>query len=167
MWPIEAFVQTLDTQLHPGMLFRHREDWALCVQDLYKADQQAALLLQGSQVGAIYSLQGHLGPVMTLASGFTWRAMTDGIASDAESFQTACLCVTPSGPIVTGRGAHAHDSDPVVAFSLEGRAVPSPDFPILRHRLPLWAVHLCEASSFKSLGTLLEVDRRRPEQAAP
>lgn len=161
MWPIEAFIQTLDTQLRPGMLFRHREDWALCVQFPPKTEQRAALLLQGSQIGAVYSLDGHLGSVMTLADGFTWRATFDAMPGPTESFQTACLCVTASGPVVTGRSSYAYESDPVATFSLDGLAVLAPEVAALHQRLPGWAIHLCETGSFKSLGTLLQVDRRK------
>lgn len=70
MWPIEAFIQKLDIELHPGMLYRAREAWALCVQDPYNKEQRAGLLLEGEQVGAVYSIHGHMGPVMTLARDF-------------------------------------------------------------------------------------------------
>lgn len=165
MWPIEAFIQKLDIELHPGMLYRAREAWALCVQDPYNKEQRAGLLLEGEQVGAVYSIHGHMGPVMTLARDFAWRATIESMPAQCESYQTACLCITDKGPVVTGRHMHMHESDGVVGFTLRGQVVGPVDFGLLRNRSAIWDVQLCPAGAFKNLGVLLHIDRSAKPKA--
>lgn len=158
--PAEAFAQRYPKDLKPGALFKFRGRWALRVS--HGADFQAFLMLEGERAGWVFQLDGGIAQTVAIVEPFGWFPM---VAIDAkptlEADRTVTLTLTESGPVLVGADAR-NDWDPAyIAFKINGDETEVQEL-YRAMRFDQWSVELRHRDRpFDSLGTLLQIDRRR------
>lgn len=160
--PAQAFAQLYPKDLASGCLFKFRDSWALRVS--LEADLPGFLILEGERAGWVHLLGTGMTQSVAIVAPFKWFPM---VARDAkptlEADRTVTLTLTAEGPVMIGADAR-NDWDPTyIAFAPDGQSIEVQEL-YRALRFEQWSLELChEERPYLSLGTLLEVDRRKKD----
>jgi hypothetical protein len=158
--PAQAYAQVSPNELEPGRLFLFRSHWALRVSD--GAEFQGILMLDGERAGAVFQLAAGIAQCMAVVAPFNWFAMVaDDAKPTVEDDPEGALMLTANGPVIVGLDARNEWDPTYIAFASDGQQIEAQD--VHRSlRFEQWSVELCHPDRpFKSLGTLVELDRRK------
>lgn len=158
--PAQAFAQVYPRDLTPGSLFKFRGGWALRVSQ--GAEFQGLLLLEGERAGWVIQLGAGMAQCVTIVEPFSWFPMVDVDAKPSlEADQTVTLTLTADGPVIVGLDARDNWDRTYIAVGPDGQGVEAQDLHRAM-RFEQWSVELCHKDRpCSSLGTLLEIDRRK------
>lgn len=158
--PAQAFAQVYPGDLAPGSLFKFRGGWALRVSQ--GKEFQGLLLLEGERAGWVIQIGTGMAQGLAIVEPFSWFPVVDGDAKPTlEADYTVTLTLTTEGPVIVGADARDDWGRTYIAFAIDGQDVETQDL-YREMRFEQWSVELCHKDRpYSSLGTLLEVDRRK------
>lgn len=163
--PAQAFAQRYPLDLTPGQLFKFRDSWALRVS--HGEERQGFLLLQGERAGWVYEIGPGMAQCLAIVEPFGWFPMV--LVEDkptAQADRTLTLTLTPGKPVIVGADALRDWDQTYIAFGSDGRAIEVEDL-YRAMRYEQWSIALCHRDRpFSSLGTLLDIDRRKNHQSS-
>lgn len=158
--PAQAFAQLYPKDLAPGRLFKFRDSWALRVS--HGAELQGFLILDGERAGWVFPLGPGMAQSVAIVEPFSWFPMVSvNTKPTMDADRTVTLTLTTEGPAMVGADSQ-NDWDPIhIAFGPDGQSIEEQDL-YRAVRFEQWSVELCHRDRpYSSLGTLLEIDRRK------
>ena len=158
--PAQAFAEISPNDLAVGQLFLFRGFWGLRVS--IEAQFEGLLVLEGDRAGSAYQLTPGMAKVVAIAEPFKWYPMLpDGSKTEVVDDPMCTIALNAKGPLITGLDMRHEWDHNYLAISTSGHGVETNE---VRNALQFaqWSAELCHQDQpFKSLGTLVEIDRRK------
>lgn len=157
--PAQALALLYPQDIAAGRLFRLRDAWALRVSH---PEFEGYVSLEGERSGWIARLATGMPKAVSIVEPFGWfPAMALDAKPISGSDQAATLTLTATGPVLIGLDTRDRWDSTYLAITPDGRAAAMHDLHIAP-QYEVWSVELCHIDRpFRSLGTLLDVDRRK------
>ena len=134
--------------------------WALRVS--IDGQFEGFLVLDGDRAGSAYQLAPGMPRVLAIAAPFQWYPMLpDGAKPETVDDPICTLALSAKGPLITGLDARDKWEHSFLAVAPSGNGVETHE---VRNapQFARWSVELCHQDQpLKSLGTLVEIDRRQ------